>query len=72
MKNRNIAWLYFLVGVLWIIVVLRDLFAPGFFAMNNRVVGRGDIIVEVTAAIVFLTIGVLTNRRHHLAGIEKQ
>ena len=69
MKHRNMAWLYFLVAALWTIVVLRDLFAPGFLAMNNRVMGRWDIIVEIFTAAIFLTLGVLKSKRHRLAGI---
>lgn len=69
MKNKIVLGLYFLVGGMWIIVALRDIFAPGFLAMNGRVIGRNQIIFEFAVAIVFLTIGVLSMRRRQVDAI---
>jgi len=69
MKNKIVIGLYFLVGGMWIIVALRDIFAPGFLVMNGRVIGRNQIIFEFAVAIVFLTIGVLSMRRRQVVAI---
>lgn len=74
MKNKSkfMLWVYFLAGGLVLTAVLRDIFAPGFFAMSGRVMSTGYIIVEFAIGITFLAIGVLSSRRHHLAGIENK
>jgi uncharacterized membrane protein YozB (DUF420 family) len=66
MKRKIVVGLYFLVGGMWIIVALRDIFAPGFLAMNGRVISRNQIIFEWAVAVVFLTVGVLYIRRRHV------
>jgi hypothetical protein len=71
-KPKIVVGLYLLVGGMWIIVALRDIFAPGFLAMNGRVIARNQIIVEFAVAIIFLTIGVLSLRRRHVGAIENK
>lgn len=66
MKHKVMVGLYFLAGGMWIIVALRDIFAPGFLAMNGRVISRNQIIFEWAVAVVFLTVGVLSIRRREI------
>jgi hypothetical protein len=72
MKHKIRVWLYFLAGGLVLTAVLRDIFAPGFFAMSGRVMSTGYIIVEFAIGITFLAIGVLSSRRRHVDGIENK
>jgi len=66
MKHKVMVGLYFLAGGMWIMVALRDIFAPGFFSFHGRVIGRNQIVFELAVAVVFLAIGVLSMRRRHV------
>ena len=57
MKHKIMVGLYFLAGGLGIIAALRDIFAPGFFAMSGRVNSTSYIILEFALAITFLSLG---------------
>jgi hypothetical protein len=54
MKSKTAMWLSLFAGLLWVIVGLRDTFAPGFFTMSPRVMGKLDITLEFAIAAVFL------------------
>jgi len=54
MKSKTGAWLCLFCGLLWILVGLRDIFAPRFFTMSPRVMTRLDIAMEFVAAATFL------------------
>lgn len=54
MKNKTAMWACLIAGLLWVIVGLRDTFAPGFFSMAGRVVTKIDIAMEFAAAAAFL------------------
>ena len=53
MKSRTATWLCLFTGLLWVIVALRDIFAPRFFTMSPRVMTRLDIALEFAAAVAF-------------------
>ena len=59
-KDKIVLALYFFAGGMWAMVALRDIFAPGFLSMNGRVISRTQIIFDVSVAIVFLSIGLLS------------
>ena len=63
MKHETMVGLYFFAGVLVIIAALRDIFAPGFFAMSGQVNSTPYIIVEFAIAMTFLILGVVFVRR---------
>ena len=63
MRHKTMVGLYFLAGGLGFIAALRDIFAPGFFAMSGRVNSTRYIIVEFAIAITFLILGVFFVRR---------
>jgi uncharacterized membrane protein len=52
--NRAAMWLCLLAGILWIMVGVRDTFAPGFFTMGPRIVTKLDITMNFAAAAIFL------------------
>lgn len=54
MKSKMPVWLCLFTGLLWIIVGLRDIFAPRFFTMSPRVMSKLDIAMEFAAAATFL------------------
>ena len=56
MKSKTAVWLCLLAGLLWVILSLRDIFAPGFFSMSPRVVGKLDITMELATAAAFLIV----------------
>jgi hypothetical protein len=66
LKHKVMVGLYFLAGALWIMVAVRDIFAPGFFSFHGRAIGRYQIVFELAVAVVFLAIGVLSIRRRHV------
>jgi hypothetical protein len=47
-------WLNAAVGILWIGIALRDLFAPGLFTFSPSVASNSTIVLEFAAAAVFL------------------
>jgi hypothetical protein len=53
-KKKTAMWVCLVAGLLWVIVGLRDAFAPGFFSMAARVVTRIDIAMDFAAAAAFL------------------
>jgi len=53
-KSNTAMWLCLIVGLLWVIVGQRDIFAPGFFTMAPRVMSKLDITMEFAAAATFL------------------
>jgi hypothetical protein len=63
MKHKIMVGLYFFAGGLELIAALRDIFAPGFFAMNGQVNSTRYIIVEFAIAITFLVLGGFFLRR---------
>jgi len=53
--NPKVRWVFNAAGVLWLLVGLRDLLAPTFFAPNGRVVGIWTIVISfVLSAFFFL------------------
>ena len=54
MKSKTAMWLCLFCGLLWVLVGLRDIFAPRFFIMSPRVMTRLDIAMEFVAAATFL------------------
>ena len=69
MKSKAMIWLFLIAGVLWMLAGLRDVFAPGFFSINGRIVTGNDIALEFAVAAVFLALaGYTASRMHHLKG----
>jgi hypothetical protein len=71
MKSKPVIWLFAVVGVLWVLLGLRDLFAPGFFSPNGRVVTGSNIALDFALATVFITLAVamaIRLRRPHGGG----
>ena len=50
----NAVWLNFAVGMVWIGLGLRDLFAPHLFRFDGQVAVGSTIILEFAAATIFL------------------
>ena len=68
MKSKPVMWLFAVVGVLWLLLGLRDAFAPGFFSPNGRVVTGSNIAMDFALATVFIALAVamaITLRRLH-------
>jgi hypothetical protein len=42
------------VGLLWIGIALRDIFAPGLFSFSPSVASKSTIVLEFAAAAAFL------------------
>lgn len=64
-KSKIVMWLFVLVGLLWILAGLRDLFAPGFFNISGRTVSGSSIALNFAVGIVFLIIGSFQAVRTH-------
>jgi hypothetical protein len=62
MKHKVAVWASLVAGLLWVLVGLRDTFAPGFFSMSPGVKGRLDIALEFATGAVFLLIAALFQR----------
>jgi hypothetical protein len=60
---RNAMWLCLGTAVLWAIVVIRDIFAPGFFTMSPRNMSKIDMAFEFAVAAAFLVAAVAFNMR---------
>ena len=72
MKSKTMIWLFLIVGLLWALAGLRDIFAPGFFSFNGRVVTGSNIALEFAVAAVFLAVaGYMASRIRHLNGKGK-
>jgi len=56
MKSKPVMWLFAVVGVLWLLLGLRDAFAPGFFSPNGRVVAGSNIAFDFAVATVFIAL----------------
>ena len=54
MKSKTAAWLCLVCGLLWVLVGLRDIFAPRFLIMSPRIMTKLDIAMEFVAAAPFL------------------
>ena len=69
MKSKTAIWVSLIAGLLWVIVAMRDTFAPGFFTMSGRVVSKLDIAMEFATAAVFLFVAAsFRSRRPQLEG----
>jgi len=67
MKSKTIIWLFLISGLLWLLVGLRDIFAPGFFSPNGRVVTVSNIALDFSVATVFLTVaGYMASKIRHV------
>jgi hypothetical protein len=66
MKTKAVMWLLLLAGILWVFVGLRDVFAPGFFSPNGRLVTSSHITLDFAVAAVFIAVGgVMAGRLRH-------
>jgi hypothetical protein len=62
MKHKVAVWASLIAGLLWVVVGLRDTFAPGFFSMSPGAKGRLDIALEFATGAVFLLIAAVFQR----------
>ena len=56
---KTAVWLNTLVGLLFVLAGIRDLFAPGFFSISGRPVNSRDAGVNIAIGIVFIVLGSL-------------
>ena len=54
MKHKVAVWASLVAGLLWVVVGLRDTYAPGFFTMSGSVKSKLDIAMEFATGAVFL------------------
>lgn len=53
--TRKIAfWLTAAVGVLWLGIGLRDLFAPGLFSFSPSIASNSTIVLNFVTGVLFL------------------
>ena len=62
MKAKIAERLSWIAGLLWIMVGLRDTFAPGFFTMSGSVKSKLDIAMEFATGAIFLTVAAIFRR----------
>ena len=73
MRKRILLGLSALAAVMWLMAGLRDVFAPDFFTISPRVMGKSDIIIEfATAAVFFALAGLSASGRPDAYGINKK
>lgn len=71
MKSKAMTWVWLIAALLWVMVGLRDIFAPRFFNVSSRVMTKADIAMEFVAAVAFLIVAALFHRsRPGAGGIE--
>jgi hypothetical protein len=70
MKHKIAVWASLVAGLLWVVVVLRDTYAPGFFSMSPSVKGKLDIAMEFATGAVFLIIAALFQRSRQQIDIK--
>ena len=72
MKSKAVIWLFLIAGILWMLVGLRDTFAPGFFSFSGRVAIGSDIVIDFAVGSVFLALaGYTAIKNRHLNGNGK-
>lgn len=54
MNNKTAMWINAAVGILWIGIALRELFAPHLFTFSPSVASNSTIILDFAAGVVFL------------------
>ena len=54
MTKKTAFWLNLAVGIMWIGIGLRDIFAPGLFSFGSTVASDSTIVLEFAAGAVFL------------------
>lgn len=54
MNKTTTMWLCAAVGVLWMAIGLRDLFAPHLFSFSPNVAGNSTIVLDFGAGAAFL------------------
>jgi hypothetical protein len=54
MNNKTAMWVNVAVGILWIGVGLRDLFAPGLFSFSPNVASNSTIVFDFATGVIFL------------------
>ena len=62
MKHKVAVWTSLVAGLLWVVVGLRDTYAPGFFTMSGSVKSKLDIAMEFATGAVFLLVAALFQR----------
>ncbi len=64
MKSRTAMTVCFITGLVLLIAGLRNIFAPGFFSFNPRVMGKLDLTMLFAAAATFWIAAAGFCRRH--------
>jgi hypothetical protein len=54
MTQKMAVWLNVAVGVVWILIGLRDLFAPHLFRFDGQVAATGTLVLDFVAGAAFL------------------
>ena len=69
--RSEVGWIFLIVGIFWVLVGLRDVFAPSFFSPNGRAVTGSNITLDFALVAVFIALGgviVSQLRRQHDGG----
>lgn len=54
MTKKTALWLNIVVGIIWIGIGLRDMFAPGLFSFSSTVASNSTIVFDFAAGAVFI------------------
>jgi hypothetical protein len=54
MTQKLAVWLCAVVGVVWMVIGLRDVFAPHLFRFDGRVAEGSTILLDFASGVVFL------------------
>ena len=54
--NKKAFWLNVAVGVVWIGIGLRDLFAPHLFKIDGRVATNSTVILNFAVGVMFMLV----------------
>jgi hypothetical protein len=73
MKLKKVCfWGFSLVGVLYVIAALRDIFAPGFLSASQHNPGKGDIVVQFILAGTFFALAAVYYKMQNQPRIDKK
>lgn len=71
MNKRTAFWMTAVVGLLWIGIGLRDLFAPHVFRFDGQVAANSTVILDFVVGAAFL-FAALSFRRAKSSGLHRQ
>lgn len=54
MTKKIALWLNIAIGIIWIGIGLRDMFAPGLFSFSPTIASNSTIVLDFVAGVAFL------------------